>query len=146
MITETQDFDVMQFLAPKDEARLLGPDEEIPAELEAGFDQLGKLDRNWVWVVQSDWKIKGVLLASPCHGSAFVWRICLDPSLSNVAVIRLLRRFLSDIRARGLVGYMTIIDPAKALQARLKHIIVKAGGQSFGNYEMLVSPTPREGL
>jgi len=143
VITETQDFDVMQFLAPKDEARLLGPDEEIPAELEAGFDQLGKLDRNWVWVVQSDWKIKGVLLACPCHGTAVIWRLSLDPSLNNVAVVRLLRRFLSDIRARGMVGYMTIVDPAKEVQSRLKGIIEKAGGQSFGIYEMMVAPMPR---
>ena len=146
MITETQDFDVMQFLAPKDEARLLGPDEEIPAELEAGFDQLGKLDRNWVWVVQSDWKIKGVLLASPCHGSAFVWRICLDPSLSNVAVIRLLRRFLSDIRARGCVGYTTIIEPSKPTQERLLAIVEKVGGKKYGDYQLIGGPVPREGL
>jgi hypothetical protein len=146
VITETQDFDVMQFLAPKDEARLLGPDEEIPTELEAGFDQLGKLDRNWVWIVQSDWKIKGVLLASPCHGSAFVWRVSLLPGLDKTAILRLLRRFVSDIRKRGVIGIITILDAATPTQAALKGILERVGGCKFGDYELVVAPIPKEGL
>jgi hypothetical protein len=146
VITETQDFDVMQFLAPKDEARLLGPDEEIPTELEAGFDQLGKLDRNWVWIVQSDWKIKGVLLASPCHGSAFVWRVSLLPGLDKTAILRLLRRFVSDIRKRGVIGIITILDAATPTQAALKGILERVGGCKFGDYELVVAPIPKEGV
>jgi len=127
-------------------ARLLRADESIPAGLEAGFEQLGRLDRESVWCLESDGEIKGVLLACPCHGTAFVWRLSLDPSLGNVSVIRLLRRFLTDIRKRGCVGYLTIVDTSKSVQARLKGIMEKTGGKACGFYELLASPLPKETL
>ena len=127
-------------------ARLLRADESIPAGLEAGFEQLGRLDREWCWVLISDEEIKGVLLACPCHGTAFVWRLSLDPSLGNVSVIRLLRRFLSDIRKRGCVGYLTIVDTSKPVQKRLQAIMESAGGKEFGTYTLMAAPMPRREL
>jgi hypothetical protein len=136
----------MALLRPPEHARLLRSDESIPAGLEAGFEQLGRLDREWVWCLESDGEIKGVLLACACHGTAFIWRLSLDPSLGNVAVIRLLRRFLTDIRKRGCVGYLTIVDTSKPVQKRLQAIMESAGGKEFGTYALMASPMPKEGL
>jgi hypothetical protein len=143
MSTQTANLqvDVMAFLMPQDHARLLRKGETIPASLEAGFEQLGKLDPDWIWVVQSGREIKGVLLACPCHGAAFVWRIAIAPDLDNVAVLRLLRRFLSDLKQRGVKGYLTIVDPKVATQTRLMELIRKGGGQVVGNYTLMVGPT-----
>jgi hypothetical protein len=143
MSTQTANLqvDVMSFLMPKDHARLLREGETIPATLEAGFELLGHLDRDWIWVLESDRQIKGVLLACPCHGAAFVWRIAIAPELDNVAVLRLLRRFLSDLKQRGVKGYLTIVDAQVATQKRLAGVIEKAGGTEVGQYTLMVGPT-----
>jgi hypothetical protein len=136
--------DVMQFLLPKDHARLLRPGETIPENLEAGFELLVQLDCDWIWVLESDRKIKGVLLACPCHGAAFVWRIAVEPDVDNVGVVRLLRRFLSDLKQRGVKGYLTIVDAQVATQKRLAGVIRKAGGTEVGQYTLMVGSTPKE--
>jgi hypothetical protein len=135
-------FDVMQFLVPK--ARLIGPSESIPAELEVGFEQLGKLDRDWCWVWSSGGEVRGVLLAAPCHGAAMIWRVSVLPGESAMAVTRLLKRFLSDIQARGCSGYLTLVDTSKPIQGRLKGIIEKNGGKAFGPYDLMAAPVKGE--
>jgi hypothetical protein len=138
-------FDIMAVLA-MDRARLMREGEIIPASLDAGFDLLGSLDHDWIWVLDSGGEIKGVMVASPCHGTVFVWRIAIDPSVSNTGVIRLLRRFVGDIRKRGSVGYTTLVDASKPIQKRLMGIVEKAGGTKFGDYSLMASTLPREGL
>ena len=140
-----ENFDIMAILA-MDRARLMREGEEIPPELEAGFEQLGKLDRDWVWVVESGGKIVGVLLACDCHGVAMIWRVAVLPGQSTMAVGRLLRRFLGDVRARGMVGYLTLVDASKSTQGRLQAIIEKAGGQKFGEFTLMASAMPRENI
>lgn len=138
--------DVLAYLVPPNGARKIRADEEIPASLEAGFEQIGNLDRDWVWVWVSQSEIRGVLLASPCHGTAFIWRVSVLPGEKQWAVGSLLRRFLSDCKNMGLKGYLTIIDPLVDSQAQLKSIIERAGGKQFGNYELMAAPTPKENL
>jgi hypothetical protein len=141
------DHGIMSYLLPQDQARLIGPTEQIPAALEVGFEQLGHLDREWVWVVENGGVIHGVLLACPCHGCAVIWRISLDPSLNNIAIIRLLRRFLRDVRERGMVGLLTLIDPFKPSQARFQGMLEKVGGKPFGTtYTLMAAPIPKEGI
>ena len=132
-------FDVMSYLM-RDQVRLLGPTETIPASLDAGFELLGQLDRDWIWVIAGEGRVKGILLASPCHGAAFIWRLAVEPGLDNVAVVRLLRGFLRDIKSRGLVGYLTIVDAAKPIQKRLQGIIEKAGGKQHGEFTLMLGP------
>jgi hypothetical protein len=127
-------------------ARLLRAGESIPAGLEAGFDQLGQLDRNWVWVLETDVEITGVLIGSPCHGACFIWRMSVDPKASQMSVVRLLRRFASDIRARGLKGYMLIIDPSTPTQTHLVRILEKIGAKRIKTVEWYAGSLPRPGL
>jgi hypothetical protein len=136
--------DIMAFLTPKEHARLLRQGETIPASLEAGFELLGQLDRDWIWILESQREIKGILLACPCHGAAFIWRIAIEHDVDNVGVVRLLRRFLSDLKKRGVKGYLTIVDAQVATQKRLARVIEKAGGTEVGQYTLMVGPTPKE--
>jgi hypothetical protein len=138
------DIDVLALLL-KDRARLLGPSESIPARLQAGFEQLGKLDRDWVWVLDSGGEIRGVLLASPCHGAAIIWRFSLDPDVDNFSAGRLLRQFQRDVKKRGVLSYLTLVDLSIPMQTRLLGVIEKAGGWKVGEYTMLVGPV-REDL
>ena len=139
--------DVMAFLLPKDHhARLLRPGETIPASLNAGFDMLGKIDPNWIWILESQGEIRGILVASDCHGCAFVWRLVVSPGMGNVAVIRLLRRFAMDIRERGLKGYLTLLSAENDTETRLKGIVEKLGGKSGGQFTLMASWLPKENI
>lgn len=139
-------FDVMAFLTPKDHTRLLREGETIPPSLEAGFDLLGKLDHNWIWVVEAGGEIKGVLVASPCHGCAFVWRVVIADGMANIAVIRLLRRFARDIRDRGMKGYITLLGSSSAVETRLRSIVEKLGAKAWGEYTIMASGLPKENV
>lgn len=139
-------FNVLEFLRLKDHARLLRKGEKIPVGLEAGFDILGQIDHNWIWVMESHGEIKGVLVASPCHGCAFVWRLVIAPDMDNVAVIRLLRQFAKDIREMGLKGYLTLLGSASATETRIKAIVEKLGAKAYGDYTIMASRLPKENV
>lgn len=138
--------DVLAMLTPQDCVRMLRPGETVPKTLDIGFDLLGSLDREWVWVWESEAQIKGVLLAAPCHGVAFIWRLAVEPN-QGIAVVKLLRRFLKDIRSRGMKGYITICDQARTNEERLIRVIKKAGGSQFGGgCCVMASGLPRENI
>lgn len=133
----------IEFLLNPPEVVSLWQGEDIPASLGVGFDALGKLDADWIWVAKKGGTVVGVILASPCHGAAAIWRVAVTEEASRVCVIRLLRSFLRDIRSRGCVGYVTLIQPA---QYHLAEIMRKTGAISFGSFVLLASPMPKEGL
>lgn len=125
--------------------RFLRKEDRIPAELRIGFDLLGQLDPEWIWVVEEAGSIRGVLVAAPCHGVAMVYRLALVPGTPVGSLTALLRMFLKDLRARGYVGYLTFVDPASKIQAKLKRLIERAGGQQVGNpHVVLAAPLPKE--
>lgn len=127
--------------------RLMRPDDAIPPEFEAGFDQLGALDTSWIWVSELQGAITGILIASPCHGVALIWKLALRPNEPVSVLFKLLRAFLKDIRQRGMRGYMTWVDPNVKTQAKLKRIIERAGGKSaVGTLELIAAPLAREGI
>jgi hypothetical protein len=138
--------DVLAFLMPRDGVRNLRSGEVIPVSLDAGFDLLGDLDLDWIWVYESIGEIKGVLVASRCHGVAFIWRLAILPGQPHSVVIRLLRKFLHDLRERGIQGYMTLIDDSIPRQAKLLRIFEKAGGKTICTMKFLASGLPREGI
>lgn len=137
---------ILGFLTPHDHVRNLRPGEVIPEGLDAGFDLLGALDHRWIWVFESGAEIKGVLVASDCHGCAFIWRLAISPGMPEFSVVKLLRRFLKDIRMRGMKGYLTIADRSSETQDRLANVIIHAGGKQFGTYSLFASPMPKEGI
>jgi len=138
------DFDVMAFLAPKDRVRKLRQLETIPGCMEAGFEKYGQLDREWCWVYESERKIKGVLLASPCHGTVFVWRFKVLPECGPLAALRLLKAFRRDCRKMGVNGYLTLVDLSTATGKQLKGIVERCGGRDFGAVNLMSAPFPEE--
>lgn len=139
--------DVMELLAVKERARLMLPGDVIPSELEAAFDVLGQLDPDWVWVIDIDGMIRGVLVASPAHGVAMIWRVVIHPSASRWALGRLLRAFLRDTRMRGLRGYLTVVSMTGESQKRLASIIEHAGGKAIQDgMTLYASRMPKEGI
>lgn len=142
------DFDILGFFGQRGEhARLMRRSDVIPAELEAGFDVLGQLDPDWVWVLEEGTRITGVLVASPAHGTAMLWRISISKQASRVSLVRLLRAFLRDSRSRGIRGYLTVVSLDNKSQSQLARIIERSGGKVIqSGMTMLASSMPREVL
>jgi hypothetical protein len=148
MATYSPAFEVLTFLSERRESvRLMRKGEVIPSGLEAGFDLLGKLDPDWIWVLDVGGVVKGVLVASPAHGAAMIWRISVEPGQSTMAVGKLLRAFLRDIRGRGIAGYLTALSLTREPEKRLAAIIEQSGGRrTQDGLSLYASPLPKEGI
>jgi hypothetical protein len=134
----------MAFLMPKEKVRLLEPGETIPSEMDAGFDLLGQLDYNWIWVLEYGKEIKGILVASNFHGIAFLWRLKVLPGMSTTAALKLLKRFKRDCFKRGVTGYLTLVDFSTVTGKNLMSIVARCGGKDHGQVNLVGSPLPRE--
>jgi GNAT superfamily N-acetyltransferase len=146
--TQVADFDIVAFFGKRREAaRLMRPGEVIPSSLEAAFDLLGQIDPDWVWVLDVDGTIKGVLVASPAHGVAVVWRVVVEPGASSMGLGKLLRAFLRTCRQRGIRGYLTMLSLSRETESRLAKILEHSGGKVvMENMAMMVSRMPRENI
>jgi hypothetical protein len=87
------------------------------------------LDPEWAWVAYEEDRIVGLLIAAPCHGMVFLWRIKMLPSAKPTALLHLLRRFIRDIRARGCLGYIAMLDMTRPLEQALARIAFRAQGR-----------------
>jgi hypothetical protein len=101
----------------------------IPEGLKEGESwHLLSLDPNWVWLAKDEDEIVGILIAAPCHGLAFIWRIKMLPEASPMALLRLLRGFIRDIQKRGYLGYMALLNVAERKEEQaLARIAFRAG-------------------
>ena len=89
------------------------------------------LDPEWVWLARNDdAEIVGLLIAAPCHGLVIIWRLKMLPTAPYFSLGRLFRDFIREIRRRGCLGYVGLLDvverPAEAILAR---IAFRAGAQ-----------------
>ena len=123
--------------------RNLRPQEPIPAEFQIGFDALGQLDYNWIWVVE-DRGIEGILVAAPCHGLALLYRVQMRPG--SKLLMRLLRSVMKDLRARGIRGFMTFLSQRREEEIKLGIIIERLGGRQMGEHMVMASPLAKEGV
>jgi hypothetical protein len=129
-------------IVTQDEVRLLRKGETIPSSLNAGLEQMNAIDPEWAWIVESGGEIKAVLLASPCHGAAFVARISVAEGMLVLTAGKLLRRFLADCRKRGIKGIITILDRSIETEARLLRILQRIQGKEFDNMTVVAAPVP----
>lgn len=141
--TNIPNIDVLAILT-RDRVRKLREGETIPETLDSGFEKYGKLDRDWCWVYVSSGEIKGVLLASPCHGTAFVWRFKVLPECGQVAALKLLKAFKHDLHARGVHGFLTLVDLNTDNGKRLQRVVERCGGKDFGSLNLFSAALPKE--
>lgn len=112
--------------------------EVLPEHFELGFDQLGQIDEEWVWVAESGSDIIGCILSSPCHGTAVVWRVVAS---DKRCLLKLLRFFLRECKTRGLRGCMAMVDPEIDAQRKLKSIMARTGGYvASDKFELVATP------
>jgi hypothetical protein len=101
----------------------------IPERIKEGESwHLLSLDPEWVWLARDEEEIVGILIAAPCHGLAFVWRIKMLPEASPMALLRLLRTFIRDLRKRKCLGYMALLNVSdRPEEQALARIAFRAG-------------------
>jgi hypothetical protein len=101
--------------------------QSIPEALREGENwELLTLDPEWVWLAEdAEGSVVGILIAAPCHGLVFVWRVKILPTAPPWALGKLLRRFIRDLRRRGCLGYIAFLDicaqPAEQALARIAY-------------------------
>jgi hypothetical protein len=122
--------------------------EEFPSAWELGFDLLGSLDPEWVWVAERSGTPLGALVASPAHGVAVIWRVVAPGPDSALVTRRLLHAFLRDLAPRGLVGYLTMLNLDIPTQGKLSRVIERAGGKRspVTNLTLMAGPIPKESI
>jgi len=122
--------------------RNLRPADVIPPEFEVGFERLGKLDYDWIWVIERYGVIDGCIVAAPCHGIAFVYRVAMRKDVPKTLLRKLIYGALKDAKARGVVGMMTFLDPSVPVQLKLKKLLVSWGGNVSVPHEVVGSRLP----
>jgi hypothetical protein len=134
----TEIAEIVMAVLDKRRIRNMRPGEVLPEKFEVGFDQLGRLDHNWVWIAERRGQIEGCIVASPCHGVALIWR--LVSFAGSAGMLPLCRRFMKDCKARGIRGYLTLVDPEVKTQARLMRVILRGKGKVAGTFHLMASP------
>ena len=102
----------------------------IPDELKQGENwQLLDIDPDWLWIVRDrEDRIVGFLLACNCHGLVLIWRLRMTKGAPRYSLLRLLRGFIKDIRARGCLGYAAMLDLEREEERALYRIAFRAKG------------------
>ena len=128
--------------------RLARPGDTFPPEWGLGFDSLRSLDPDWLWVAERSGVPLGAVLASPCHGTAVIWRVVAPGPDSALVTRRLLHAFLRDICRRNLLGYIAMLNLDVPTQRKLARIIQRAGGSSSptSNLTIMAGPIPPEAI
>ena len=103
--------------------------DQIPRELAEGENwELLTLDPNWIWLEEADGEVVGILIAAPCHGLVFIWRVKMLSSAPYWALGKLFRRFIRDLKARGSLGYIAMLDiSSRPAEQALARIAFRAG-------------------
>ena len=110
-------------------ARTLRPGEPPPEQFGETFLHLRGLDREWIWIVEHSGMTVGLLIAAPCHGIGMILRVRTDPDTApRSALLVLLRKFFSDLRARGYQGFMSWFDETNDDERILQKIAEQLGG------------------
>jgi hypothetical protein len=104
----------------------------IPDALKEGENwHLLDLDPEWVWLAREGDAIVGILIAAPCHGLVFIWRLKMLPSAQPMALLKLLRAFIRDLRRRKCLGWMALLDiVGRSQEQALARIAFRAGAMS----------------
>jgi hypothetical protein len=110
--------------------------DKLPEELRTGFET-GSMPE-WIWVVERDGKIVGLLIAAPAHIVAILLRVVSTSEAHPNDMRALLIRVMHDIKERGFKGYITWLDPSREIENSLLSIVELSGGVKFPNQQVMV--------
>ena len=129
-------------------ARTMRPEETLPASLLDGVtDMIGLSNTDWIWVVEDGGTTVGVLIAVPCNRIAILLRLKTSADAPVSSLVVLLRQAFSDMRSRGVTGFITFLSPEQMNEKRLMRLVKRIGGVILYHSLFAVgSPLPPEGM
>ena len=107
----------------------------MPQHLATGFEAM-QIDREWVWIAESDGQIVGILLAGACHGLIYLMRVCTQKGCNPMVVRNLIEKTRQDCAARGFKGYFFHLDPT--MDQKLLRACRKYGGMQLTTPQVIV--------
>jgi hypothetical protein len=116
-----------------------------PALLDHGMPYLVE---DWVWVVESD-EHPGpfaLIVASFCHGWLLLSRLLalspLPPGIPLTWFLETHPQVFAEARARGCVGFLTLLSEDRPEEAQMARIAVKLAGGTVlpGHWSMCAGP------
>lgn len=113
----------------------------IPEGLKEGENwPLLTLDDHWVWLARdSEGGVVGILIAAPCHGLVFIWRLKMLETAPHWALGKLLRQFIRDLRSRKCLGYIACLDICSRPAEQALHRIAFRAGLVFSSTTTLIA-------
>lgn len=109
------------------EVRLRYRNEEIPAELMVGIEPFHIVE-DWQWVILHEDRIVAQILTAPAHGLLLFLRMMSLPEVPPLWLVLALRRIMADAKARGLFGYLTLLQDSKPKEVKMMRLVQRAGG------------------
>lgn len=109
------------------EVRNRYPGEEIPAELMVGIEPFHIVE-DWQWVVEYEGKIVAQILTAPAHGLLIFLRMMSTRDAPPSWLVLALRTIMADARARGLFGFLTLLQDSKLKEVKLMRMTQRNGG------------------
>jgi hypothetical protein len=103
-------------------------DEVLPEGLRTGFDVGPACDPQWIFVLERDGAPVVLLVAAPAHVMVVLLRLvaCGDANVGDVR--HLLLGAFKMMKERGYLGYVTWVDPTRAIEQALLTLIRHSGG------------------
>lgn len=109
------------------EVRRRYPGEEMPAELMSGLEVFYIVEE-WQWVVEYEGKIVAQILTAPLHGLLLLLRMISLPEAPPLWLVLALRRILADAKARGLFGYLILLEDVRPNEVKMMRLAQRGGG------------------
>lgn len=110
--------------------------EKLPEQLKTGFE-MGKCDPDWIWVVERDGELVGLLVAAPAHVMAILIRLVNTKNARGSDIRALILGVFREIKKRGYMGYTVWLDPTKEPENRFIGIIRAIGGFQLLNPQIV---------
>ena len=123
--------------------RNLDKDEPLP-NLGQEIPNSNLVQPEWIWLAYNryDDKPLAMLVTAPAHGIVMLLRIYSVKVAPKSVMVGLLRRSLAAMSSRGYTRWVSFLDEARATEASLIDIAIKAGATSAGGkHIMLTGPT-----
>ena len=110
--------------------------EPLPDALKTGFESC-QCDPRWIWVVEHDGKLTGLLAVAPAHVFVILLRIVMTEDAGTTDARALLAESVAEIKRRGYRAYLTWVNPENRAEAQLMSIVERSGGMAMSEKQVL---------
>jgi hypothetical protein len=115
------------------QVRLFRENEQWPHGLVTGFESMPRqfIQHDWVFVVEDDAHIQGILMTAPAHGLVILMRCQMLKDAPVTTLRRLLGWSLRELSRRGYHLWATVLDPTTDAEREIYRLARMWGGEQW---------------